>query len=125
MITRRQADRFRSSLLPSFRVSDFIEAVVTLLPSDAGGRLTAVLPRDGSYRPFARFRAGGPLLRVRFIEGPPMLSPGDSDRVVLELETFAGDDLLFSGVELELIEHATHAVGLVVVSRLWRGALAI
>ena len=87
--------------------------------------MTAIAPRDGSYRPFARLRTGGPLLRVRFIEGPPTLSPGDSDRVVLELETDVADELLVTGVELELLERGADAVGLVTVSRLWREALAI
>lgn len=107
-------------------MSDFIEAIVTLLPSEAGGRNDVVLPRDGSYRPFARFCVGGLLLRVRFIEGPPTLGPGDSGRVVLELETAGIDDaLLFSGAELELIERAGSSVGLVTVSRLWREAVAV
>ncbi len=106
-------------------MSAFLETIVTLLPSDAGGRLTAISPRDGSYRPFARFRSGGPLLRLRFIEGPPALSPGDSDRVVLELETLIDDEMLFPGTELELIEHGARAVGLVTVARVWREALAI
>lgn len=106
-------------------MSDFIEALVTLIPSAAGGRHDVVLPRDGSYRPFVRFAAGGPLLRVRFIEGPPRLGPGDSGRVVLEIETSGIDDLLVSGAELELVERGACAVGLVMVSRLWREAVAI
>jgi hypothetical protein len=107
-------------------MSDFIEAIVTLLPSEAGGRNDVVLPRDGSYRPFARFCPGGPLLRVRFIEGPPTLGPGDSGRVVLELETPGIDDaLLVSGAELELVEFAGSSVGLVTVTRLWREAVAV
>ena len=104
-------------------VSDFIEAVATLLPCDAGGRHSPVSPRDGSYRPYARFASGGPLLRVRFIEGPPTLAPGDTGRVVLELETIDDEALLVSGAELELFEGGPHAVGLVTVARLWRGAL--
>ncbi len=107
-------------------VSDFVEAVVTLLPPEAGGRRGSISPRDGSYRPFLRAAAGGPMLRVRFIEGPPALAPGDSDLVVLELETAdAAGAALVSGAELELLEGGSHAVGLVTVSRLWRGALAI
>jgi hypothetical protein len=106
-------------------VSDFLEAVVTMLPREAGGRSNPVSPRDGSYRPYARFVSGGPLLRVRFIEGPPTLNPGDSGRVVLELESFdADEDLLVSGAELELFETEWDAVGLLTVSRLWRDALA-
>lgn len=105
-------------------MSDFIEAMVTLLPRDAGGRRHPVSPREGSYRPFARVSAGGPLLRVRFIEGPPTLAPGDSDRVVLELETNLPDDELpVSGAELELFEGEPRSVGLLTVGRLWRHAL--
>lgn len=106
-------------------MSDFLEAVVTMLPREAGGRLTPVLPRDGSYRPFARLQAGGPLLRLRFIEGPPVLAPGDCGRVVMEIETTIDDGLLTSGVELELVEHEAAPVGLVMVSRLWRESLAV
>lgn len=107
-------------------MSDFIEAVVTLIPSEAGGRNDVVLPRHGSYRPFVRFPLGGPLLRVRFIEGPPRLRPGDSGRVVLEIESSVIDeDLLVSGAELELVERGACAVGLVTIARLWRGAVAI
>jgi hypothetical protein len=104
-------------------VSDFIEAVVTMLPHDAGGRLNPVSPRDGSYRPYARFVSGASLMRLRFIEGPPTLAPGDSGRVVLELESIDDDALLVTGAELELFEGGPNAVGLVTVSRLWRGAL--
>ncbi len=106
-------------------MSDFLEAVVTMLPADVGGRSNPVSPRDGSYRPFARFRPGGPLLRLRFIEGPPTLSPGDSGRIVIELESDVVDDELFtSGAELELVESEV-PVGLVTVARLWRDALAV
>ena len=96
-----------------------------MIPSEAGGRNDVVLPRDGSYRPFVRFRRGGALLRVRFIEGPPTLRPGDSGRVVLEIEGGVADDLLVSGAELELVERGSCAVGLVRVLRLWREAVAI
>lgn len=107
-------------------MTDFLEAVVTMLPPDIGGRTDPVLPRAGSYRPFARLRSGGPLLRVRFIEGPPTLAPGDSDRVVLELETTdVADEVLVTGAELELIEREMRAVGVVTVSRFWRDALLI
>ena len=95
-----------------------------MLPPDIGGRRDPVLPRAGSYRPYARLRSGGPLVRVRFIEGPPTLAPGDCGRVVLELETAVDDDLLVTGAELELIEREMRAVGVVTVSRFWRDALA-
>ena len=58
------------------RMGDFLEANVLLLPPDAGGRLEPIAPRDGSYRP----HVGS--MRVRFIEGPPMIQPGSSGRVV-------------------------------------------
>lgn len=106
-------------------MSDFLEAIVTMLPPEIGGRTNPVMPRDGSYRPFARIRHGGGLLRVRFIEGPPLLAPGDSDRVVLELESSSIDEqLLVTGVELELFEYDVSAVAVATVSRLCRDELA-
>ena len=106
-------------------MSDYVEAVVTLFPSDAGGRRTVVLPRDGSYRPFVRLGSAGPLLRVRFIEGPPVLAPGDSGRIVLEVESAGPFGDFVSGSELELFEAEESSVGLVMVSRLWRDALVV
>lgn len=104
-------------------MTDFIEAVVTLLPREAGGRQSPVSPRDGTYRPF--IGDGGARLRVRFIEGPPRLAPGETGRVVLEIESDgAVGAILFSGSELELFEAESRAIGLVTVARLWRGALA-
>ena len=106
------------------RVTDFIEAVVTLLPREAGGRQNPVSPRDGSYRPF--IGCGGERLRVRFIEGPPRLAPGDTGRVVLEVESSeAAGAMLVSGSELELFETDARAIGLVTVARLVRRALAL
>ena len=56
----------------------------------------------------------------------PSVDQRDSGRVVLELETPGVDDnLLVSGVELELTEHGVCAVGIVRVSRLWREAVGI
>lgn len=105
-------------------VTDFIEAVVTLLPREAGGRRNPVSPREGSYRPFIG-SPDGDRLRVRFIEGPPVLSPGETARVVLEIESRSGAPVLISGAELELFEDGSRVVGLVTVARLWRGALAL
>jgi hypothetical protein len=99
-------------------VSDFLEAVVTLLPREAGGRKNAVMPRDGSYRPFARRTGEEPLLRVRFCEGPPTLAPGDSARVILEVET--GGVVLESGAELDLLEYDGQPIGIATVARVWR-----
>lgn len=95
-----------------------------MLPIDAGGRDGAVAPREGSYRPFAR-RAGSAdtrMLRIRFIEGPPLLAPGDSASVVIELETHAD---FAAGAELEILEHGGRIVGLMSVLRVWRGAIAV
>jgi hypothetical protein len=108
------------------RVSDFIEALVTLLPAEAGGRRGVISPRDGSYQPFLRVSGGGPTMRVRFIEGPPTLAPGESDLVVLEVdESEHAGAFLISGAELELFETGSRSVGVVTVARLWRGALAL
>jgi hypothetical protein len=62
------------------------------------------------------------MVRICFIEGPPLLAPGDSATVVIELETHTD---LIAGAELELIEHNGRVVGLLSVLRLWRGAIAI
>lgn len=101
-------------------VSDFLEAMVLMLPGEAGGRASAVLPRDGSYRPFARRAGEEQLLRVRFIEGPPTLAPGEAARVMLEVETVGV--VLEAGAELELFEHDGEPIGIVTVARVWRAA---
>jgi hypothetical protein len=95
-------------------VIDFIEAIVAMLPQDAGGRSGIVAPREGSYRPFAR--AGGEQLRIRFIEGPPQLAPGCDELVMIEVETPADESLLAPGAELEVVEH-DRLVGLLTVTR--------
>jgi hypothetical protein len=100
---------------------DFIEAVVTLLPSDAGGRLSAIAPRDGSYRPFARSADARDLLRIRVIEGPPQLRPGDAARVVAEVENLgSADPALEPGCELDLLERDERLVGMISILRFWR-----
>lgn len=97
-------------------MSEYLEAIVSLYPLEAGGRARPVAPREGSYRPFAR--AGELLLRLRFIEGPPLLAPGDAGRVVAELETEpSDDDLLEAGAELDLCELGGRVVGIVNVLR--------
>jgi hypothetical protein len=97
-------------------MSDFVEAIVVMLPREAGGRASAVFPREGNYRPYVR-EAEGPLLRVRFIEGPPTLSPGDVARVVMEMD--GGHGVFLPGCELDLLEHEAVRTGLVTVSRVW------
>ena len=86
-----------------------------LLPETAGGRSGAVMPRAGSYRPYARIAGGDQLLQVRFIEGPPVVAPGEFAQVLLELEADAWD--VAPGSELELVENGTDCVGLVTVGR--------
>jgi hypothetical protein len=98
-------------------MSDFIEAIVAMLPREAGGRATAIEPREGNYRPYVR-NAEGPLLRVRFIEGPATLSPGDVARVVIEMDASAA--ALLPGAELDLLEQEVGKTGVVTVSRVWR-----
>lgn len=93
----------------------WIEGLVVLLPEDAGGRAEMVMPREGSYCPWARIAGDDQLLRVRFIEGPPAVFPGECARVVVELEAEAAG--LRSGTELELVDGAK-LVGLITVGRL-------
>ena len=104
-------------------MSDFLEGVVTLFPSDAGGRSSAISPRDGSYRPFAS-TDGGARLRIRIIEGPPSIAPGHSGRVVVEIESDLHELILGAGTEFELIEH-DRRVGILTVARLWRSVVPV
>jgi hypothetical protein len=95
---------------------DFLEAVVFLLPTDAGGLANAIAPREGSYRP----KIGS--LPMRFIEGPPAIEPGQAARVVVEIES--ADRLqLTAGTELEIFEQE-RVVGILTVTRLCR-AMAV
>ena len=100
----------------------FLEAIALLLPSDAGGRAAAVSPRDGSYRPFAR--AAESRLRIRMIEGPPLLAPGQSARVVVEVESGAIESLI-AGAELDLVEIDDAPIGILTVHRVMREAVAV
>lgn len=102
-------------------MSVFIEAMLLLLPPDAGGRHAPVAPREGSYRPFVRI--DDRLTRARLLEGPPLLAPGDEARVVLELER---DDATFDEVaELRLLEHDDAVVGIVTVLRVCRHSSSV
>lgn len=92
-------------------MSSFLEAMVLLLPPDAGGRAKAVAPREGSYRPFARI--GQELVRLRIIEGPPSLAPGDGARVVIECDA----DRIREGEELQILELDERVVGQLTVLR--------
>jgi len=99
-------------------VSDFLEAYVVLIPSEVGGRGDAIAPRAGDYRPFVK-SATGAMLRLRFIEGPPRIAPGQEGRVVAELETPVTDDALFApGAELDVIEHE-RVVGILMLGRIF------
>lgn len=98
-------------------MSVWLEALVVLVPRDAGGRPGFVTPRDGSYRPFLR-DASGAHLRVRVIEGPARLAAGESGQVVAELED--GPDTLAPGMELELFELEPRPVGILRIGRIWR-----
>lgn len=100
-------------------MGDFLEAVVLLLPSDAGGRSRPIAPREGSYRPLIGS------VQARFIEGPPTIEPGGCGRVVIELEApLADESALAPGSELNIIEH-DRVVGLLAVTRVLRNALVV
>lgn len=94
-------------------MSTFLEAMLLLLPPDAGGRSAPVAPREGSYRPFARH--GPRIVRARLFEGPPLLGPGEEDRVMLELESDI--DSVRRGVELQILESEERIVGVATVLR--------
>lgn len=96
-------------------MSVYIEAVLLLLPPDAGGRSAPVAPREGSYRPFTLL--DGQLGRARLLEGPPLLAPGDSARVMLELED-GSPAALRCGAELQILEHGRRIVGAATVMRI-------
>jgi translation elongation factor EF-Tu-like GTPase len=98
-------------------VSSFVEATLLLLPPDAGGRETAVAPRDGSYRPFARIDEQ--LTRIRLLEGPARLAPGEEARVVLEIES---DATMERGAELRVVEPGERVVGIATILRVCRSA---
>ncbi len=102
-------------------MSHFLEAVALLLPPDAGGRDSAISPRDGSYRPFAC--SDQARIRIRMIEGPPSLEPGQAARVFVEVERGEVDSLAH-GAELTLCENDT-IVGQLTVLRVIREAVAI
>ncbi|HEX8152875.1 MAG TPA: hypothetical protein VF698_07115 [Thermoanaerobaculia bacterium] len=101
-------------------MAEYVEAMLLLLPPEAGGRSAHVEPRAGSYRPFVR--AGQATLRIRVIEGPPRLVPGDEARVVVEVEE--DETFLRRGSELPLLELGGREVGVLTVMRIWRGAVA-
>lgn len=102
--------------------SDYLEATLVLLPSDAGGRDAAIEPRNGEYRPVLRGEDGS-LVQLRLIEGPPRIAPGQHARVVAEIEAASCDtSRLDAGAELDLIEHE-QVVGILTVARWWRGAV--
>jgi len=102
-------------------MNNYVEALFVLLPEDAGGRAAAVEPRGGGYCPMLR-GADGAMLRIRVIEGPPRIAPGQDGHVVAHVETPLADDaLLAPGSELDVIEDE-RVVGILSVARLWRGA---
>ena len=100
-----------------------IEAMLFLLPHEAGGRSGTIWPREGNYRPYLRADEESALLRVRIIEGPPRIEPGSGALVMFEVESDALDSLIV-GAELALLERA-ESIGIVTVMRLWRSAIAV
>ena len=63
----------------------------------------------------------GDRTRVRFVEGPPQIAPGDAALVVAEIET--ADNALLAGDEMDLVEPGERVVGIVTLLRLWRAAV--
>lgn len=100
-------------------MSAYVEATLLLLPHEAGGRRTAVTPRDGSYRPFAWIAEQ--LTRIRLFEGPPLLAPGEEARVMLEIE---GDLEMTRGDELRLVELDDRLVGIATIVHVCRPVTA-
>ena len=98
-------------------MSAYVEATLFLLPHEAGGRLNAVAPRDGSYRPFAWIAEQ--LTRIRLFEGPAVLAPGEEARVMLEIEA---DLDMTRGDELRVVELDDRLVGIATVVRVCRPA---
>ena len=88
-------------------MGDFLEAVVLLLPPDAGGRIEPIAPREGTFRPLIGSA------RARFIEGPPAIEPGCSGLVVIELES---DCDIVAGAEVPIHEE-NRIIGLLTVTR--------
>jgi hypothetical protein len=101
-------------------MSVYVEALLLLLPPDAGGRSSPVCPREGSYRPFVR--SGDVVRRARVFEGPSRLVPGDEARVMIEVEEL---DALNAPAELEVLEHDERVVGLLTVLGVCRTASAV
>jgi translation elongation factor EF-Tu-like GTPase len=95
-------------------MSQFVEALLLLLPPEAGGRASAVLPREGSYRPYVR--VADRMTRARLIEGPAVLAPGEAARVVMELESDRLD-AFDRGAELQVLELSERVVGVVTILR--------
>ena len=104
-------------------MSAILEAFVTLLPTAAGGRDRPVEPREGSYRPHLRIPWDRDPVRARFIEGPPLLAPGDESLAMMEIESLLPDACV-PGSELDLLEH-DRIVGIVTIVRLWRSTVAV
>lgn len=94
---------------------------MTLIPESAGGRTSPVAPRNGTYRPLVRSPRGDQA-RVRFLEGPPQIAPGDGALVVAELE--GSEESILAGEELDLIEPGDRLVGIVTLMRVWRAAVS-
>lgn len=99
-------------------MSAYVEATLLLLPHEAGGRQTAVAPRDGSYRPFAWIDEH--LTRIRLLEGPAALRPGEEARVMMEIES---DIDMTRGDELRIVELDDRVVGIATVVRVCRPAV--
>jgi hypothetical protein len=95
-------------------MNDFLEALVVLLPFEAGGRPRPIAPREGNYRPCLNARDGS--MNIRFIEGPPELAPGHGARIIAAVEPPSEPGAVVAGEELEIVE-GTNIVGILTVMR--------
>ena len=82
-----------------------VRANLTMLPAEAGGRQSPILPRAGQYMPHVRV-GKGEHLGVRFVSGPESLSPGAAGEVVFDLmyTDRVDSSQLQQGVQFELLE---------------------
>ncbi len=102
-------------------MTSYVEALIALLPEEAGGRSLLIAPRDGSYRPLARSCDSGALFRLRIIEGPPRIAPGDQATVVAELEC----DVVEAGGDIDLLDRDQRVVGVLTVMRVCGREVAV
>ena len=86
-----------------------INAIITLLPAESGGRTTPTTAVACHYRPHLRVEPNGPYMGVCLIAGPERLYPGDEATVTMALVYYGSVDYsaLASGASFEILEGPT------------------